>query len=164
MLPKLTVKQWLHAVAGLLCFTYSWGFIRSWPNLFQQMRTYAMNTTGTIFLDNTAIAQDIPLETFSITSGCMLNGLFISQGFCGFILPKLGNRLSTFLSAICLILGYFLFPIFLTSQNWTVLYVISMFLIGVPMGIANSAAQNSIKNAISGVGRGFATTTVLKMK
>ena len=164
LLPKLTAQQWVHTIAGALCFTFSYGFLRAWPNLFQPIQSY-LNGYGNVteLIDdgngnNITNPNFVQTAQLSTTSACMLNGLQIAAAFCGLILPKLGNRLATMIAGSVAICGYMIMPIAIKNQYWTFLYVLCMICVGIPMGIVNSSAQNNIKNNVPGSGRGFATT------
>ena len=153
--PNLTALQWSNTFAGMLCFTFSYGFIRSWPNLWTPLQE---SMSKTEIINGTEVMIAPSMDKFSITSGYMLNGLQIAAAFCGLILPTLGNRNATVLAGIIAILGYQFFPYALETENWTLLYCLCLFTIGIPMGVVNSAGQNNIKNTVSGPSRGFATT------
>jgi len=164
LLPSLTGPQWLHTIAGMMCFTFSYGFLRSWPNLFQPIRD-ALNENVTQFLpSDTNSSELVPnpdfvmTQTLTTTSACMLNGLQLCAAFCGLILPKLGNRNATMMAGTLAIFGYMVMPYLVMSRNWIGLYALCVLSVGIPMGIVNSSAQNNIKNNVPGSGRGFATT------
>lgn len=146
----LSTRGWASTVSALLVAILSYGFIRSWPNYFTEIKTHIGNTT----------TSTVTTAELSQQNSFILAGISVGATSCGFVLPKLGNRLSIAISGFTIGVGYAAYSgaLLLSTFHLWLLYAICFTLVGIPMGIMHTACQNSIKASVATDKRGFAMT------
>lgn len=177
--PLYGKAAWLSTVSSVICGYFSYGFIRGWPNYWSNMQNHlndcnerGQNCTQEQFLhrdqehsdwsaevgNNTLHPDWVTKDHISSTSSFMLLGVSIGATLCGLILPMIGNRKATMAAGIFLLGALITFSEVFKMDNFTLLYIVSFAMMGMPMGVIHTACQNSIKATVPFERRGFAMT------